>query len=700
VNRAIFILLAFVIASCSARQNESTEEPPERYHLSEAANMGQIQLQPNAREMLDTCGFVIVSSYERDLYDLYDGLRKRGIPLIVTTDLAFHASHRLFDNMLQALETIHLYPRVCRLTEGMLAASLEDWKMARDPGVKEAAGRNACFFGVASELLGEEQDLPEPLVSRVREELQLIRTRSGFASSPIFGFREDYSQYAPRGHYTRNQNLERYFLGMMWYGRMPFYLRPPQSLYEGGDGGDAAGRSLTQSALLQVRILNQKPDLKAAWETIDRTTGFLVGKSDDPGYGAYAPLVHQVYKGLTTPDDLADEAQLDRFMDLASELSPPRILSTYLIDAESGGSGAVVTIGYRLFGQKLVPDSYVFQNLVYDAVVGFRGEGVPFTLGHTVRGPQRVFPRGLDLLAALGSDRARAILEEEGDAAYANYHEQLQNLQQELSELEHEQWRSSLYWTWLDAIRSLVAGTDSALPPFMRTRAWQAKHLNAALAAWTEIRHDAVLYVKQSYTAVATGIVKQPPFTEGYVEPFPEVYTALSSLAEEASTLLPEDEPLLSELHRKALTLSDLTARLAAISRKELSGDSLTTEEYDDIWRMGGRLHAITIMPGVLRREMGIEGEEETPLVVDVHTDPNTGQVLQEAIGLPHCLYAVVPVGDTLVVAAGGMLPQYEFKHPMAERLTDEAWRAMVDTGRMIDLPGWFAPFTVQEEAH
>ena len=53
---------------------------------------------------------------------------------------------------------------------------------------------------------------------------RLIDAHAGFAESPIFGITEDYSQYVPRGHYTRSEALEKYFKAMMWYGRIPFYL--------------------------------------------------------------------------------------------------------------------------------------------------------------------------------------------------------------------------------------------------------------------------------------------------------------------------------------------------------------------------------------------------------------------------------------------------------------------------------------------
>ncbi len=66
----------------------------------------------------------------------------------------------------------------------------------------------------------------------------------GFGRSAIFdssdgscpgpcAYCEDYSQYQPRGYYTSNDMLRRYFKAMMWYGRMAFFLK----------GGDEAACS-------------------------------------------------------------------------------------------------------------------------------------------------------------------------------------------------------------------------------------------------------------------------------------------------------------------------------------------------------------------------------------------------------------------------------------------------------------------------
>ena len=53
---------------------------------------------------------------------------------------------------------------------------------------------------------------------------------------------------------------------------------------------------------------------------------------------------------------------------------------------------------------------------------------------------------------------------------------------------------------WLATLRELSKPiSDSKYPEAMRTRTWGMKTLNTQLASWTQLRHDTVLYAKQSY---------------------------------------------------------------------------------------------------------------------------------------------------------------------------------------------------------
>ena len=77
---------------------------------------------------------------------------------------------------------------------------------------------------------------------------------------------------------------------------------------------------------------------------------------------------------------------------------------------------------------------------------------------------------------------------------------------------------------WLDAIRTLDddVSTVKNVPESMRTAAWQRKQLRTQLASWAELRHDNVLYGKQSYTGVPAC-----EYPAGYVEPYPRFFSTL-----------------------------------------------------------------------------------------------------------------------------------------------------------------------------
>ena len=54
------------------------------------------------------------------------------------------------------------------------------------------------------------------------QELALINDHEGFKIGAVFPYTIDYSQFVPRGHYTRSEVLQKYFRTMMWYGLVPF----------------------------------------------------------------------------------------------------------------------------------------------------------------------------------------------------------------------------------------------------------------------------------------------------------------------------------------------------------------------------------------------------------------------------------------------------------------------------------------------
>ncbi|MFQ6058670.1 MAG: DUF3160 domain-containing protein [Anaerolineae bacterium] len=642
---------------------------PYEIDLSRVANADLLaRLSPQQRVLLEQNGFVVVPSRAAQIYDLYKQAKEQNIPVFVTTDALLHTFHILYDYTLRTAEIEHFVRDLQGLNTAMLKAALGQYQAASGK-TKEAALKNVAYFAVASRLLDPQAPVPREVKALVAQELALIREHAGFADSPIFGYREDYSQYVPRGHYTRNKTFERYFKAMMWYGRLMFRLRPGQD-----EEAVEKGREETRQAILIVLALQKDGEALAAWERIYEPTAFFVGRTDDLNVYDYSQALREVYGEKLSLSDLEDDVRLDDFIARVMTLRPPKIVSSYVTDQERPEE---VTKGFRFMGQRFIPDSYIFQQLVYDKV-------------GTVHEP-RLFPKGLDVLAALGSERAYEILDQVyGETRYAHYEEQMARLRDEFSRLPPEQWTENLYWNWLHALRPLLEPRGQGYPTFMRSQAWTDKQLFTALGSWTELRHDTILYAKQSYTLKATGLVPQPEPTRGYVEPNVEVWARLAALTRQMRDGL-GDRGLLNEEYKDKLDrLESLLLSLKAISEKELAGQALTEEEYGLIRNMGGILEGLTTFSVETAKEITSEADERMAIVADVHTDVNSGQVLEEGVGDAFLIYVVVPVEEDLVIAQGGVFSYYEFLQPMDDRLTDEAWQAMEPRP---DLPPWTASF-------
>ena len=687
--------LAYAIAetvpgSFAAYEPYSVEvEPsvqPYAVDLNRVANPDALlPLSDEQRTLLEQNGFVVVPSGAPQIYQIYQAAKDQGQPIFVTTDALLHTYHILYDYTLRFAEIQHFVNDLKGLNTAMREAAEAQYFTASDK-VREAARRNLAYSSVASVLLEPGTHITIDVVDDVQAELHLISDHEGFAESPIFGYKEDYSQYVPRGHYTRNETFERYFRAMMWYGRMMFRLKP-------GESPEAveAGRMETRQAILIVAALQSatvgnQPAL-AVWDRIYEPTVFFVGQTDDLNVYDYSQVIKEVYGESLNLGDLEDEARLDAFIEKAMTLRPPRIVSSFVTDQEEPEE---VTKGFRFMGQRFIPDSYIFQQLVYDKVKLYQGTGQPFTKVDSMAGPIRGFPRGLDVASVLGSQRAEEIIEAEGDAEYDGYPEQLAKLRGEFAALPAEQWVENLYWNWLYSLRPLLEIKGEGYPVFMQNQAWVDKDLNAFLGSWAELRHDTILYAKQSYAVMATGLMPEPEPAKGYVEPQPEVYARLAALCRQMRVGL-EDRGLLNpEYTDKLNRMESLLLSLKKVAEKELSGQALTDEEYAQIRDIGDVLEGITTFSVEVAGQITSEADERMAIVADVHTEGNSGQVLEEGVGDAFTIYVVAPVEGRQVLARGGVFSYYEFKQPMSDRLTDEAWQALEPKP---DLPKWTTSF-------
>ena len=625
------------------------------------------------RQLLSANGFVVAPSEYKEFFHLYEEARYAEVPVFITTDSVYHTYHLFFDKVLRTLEEERFYTDLEKLTAGMLWATEGQYDTLKGTTLEQATLRNLAYFAVAQQLLNPDSSIPQAVLEQVEEELALIEAHGGFAESPILGYPEDYSQYVARGHYTRNEGRQRYFKAMMWYGRVTFRLK---------ERDETLSALLIAQALANTEIDGQPASL--LWERIYEPTSFMVGISDDLDTYDYHPLIEEVYGSLSNdPTIFLDEDKLTQFVAAARELPPPQINSMWVYIWEDRDEA---TQGFRFMGQRFVIDAYIFQELI------FRSVG-------TLDDP-RMLPKGLDIFAAMGSEEAYRILQEMDETHYLNYDEQMSKVQGEISALEMDSWTQNLYWSWLYSFQPLIEVKGEGYPAFMRNTAWVRKDLHTALGSWTELKHDTILYAKQAYAEL--GGAFEEPELKGYVEPNPEAFARLAALTRmtidwlEARGLLDDGETMW-EIKDNLQRLELLLTQLATIAEKELAGTALTQEEQEVILFYGGLLEGLTIAAA---DKDDVEGrpileDQEAAIVADVATDP-TGLVLEEGVGRIQEIYVVSEIEGRLVVTKGGVFAYYEFPWPMNDRLTDEAWREMLDQGQAPDRPQWTASFIAE----
>jgi len=651
------------------------------------AQLAQRLTPTAAHAMLAQNGFVVVDGPGMDLFGgAYGRLKNLKVPIVVTSDSVLHLYHVLFDNALKEIEEEYFFDDLRALCEGLLLKTRARLRIeGRAEALVEADTATLAYLSVAIQLLDPDWAPPE---SAVAQEIRLIEAHRGFAMSPIFGYKEDYSQYVPRGHYTRSAKLKRYFKAMMWLGRMTFLLKGNNETIGDALVPEAVANRQTIQALLLSRDLTGDKELLAKWERIYTVTAFFVGLADDLTIYDYA-------EAYPASNGIASKAVLDGVrVHMARKPSPLIYGGTGLKEVYDFDEATLIkmldaTKGLRLMGQRFVPDSYVMGRLVF---LRYTGKEEPFTMVGTPLGPIRGFPRGLDVMHLLGSARALAILEVEGDTAYEEYAERLAKLKAQFADFAPEDWHQNLYWSWLSLLRTFLGSFGKGYPSFMQTEAYTDKALNTALASWSQLRHDTILYVKQSYSMMAGAMPSPPPKPEpeGLVEPVPALYAELIALNAMSLEGLRELGVLTKPMEWRFERTDRILRRLLELSVKELEGKALSQEELKFIKEFGKALDGAI---GELTAD-----SKRTTIVADVHTDPNSKMVLEEATGPVDLMWVVwkTPGGD-VVAGAGPVLSHYEFKQPMADRLTDEKWRDMVKKNAPERAP-WTESFRGAEE--
>ncbi|MCB1189663.1 MAG: DUF3160 domain-containing protein [Leptospiraceae bacterium] len=566
-------------------------------------------------------------------------------PLFISADYVLHLYHLLFTRMLEDMETNKFYPLAKQLTDSLLKEAIQGYKTTSDKNLKEAYKRVAAFFAVPAMIMGSKVENPE-ISSLANKDLESVTKASGFGESSITGEKEDFTQYIPRGHYNKNDTLKNYFKVMMWYGRIYFPLEDPIP------------------GMLITSLLSEKQNIKT-WEDIYIPTSYLVGKSDDLDYYAYKSGMDRVFGVTYNPKTSPDKSKLATFVQYLKNFQSPRIISNSVRNDRGSLDLEEKQAGFRFMGQRFIPDSHIFTMLTSPRV---GSDEQP-----------RNFPKGLDVMSILGSNQAEKLLEDEFKTVpklSANHN----FLKKQFQGYDDKVYNQNIYWSWLNSIRSLFGKPAKGLPDFVYTPEWGYRLLLTSHGTWAELRHDTLLYAKQSYAEMGGPdpetiyYAGQPEIPKGYVEPNYVFFSEFGTLVYLTKDKIQKAGVLTDEYSQKLEKFQAIIVKLSKIAQKETTGSPITDEDYLFIANFSKELGAI-ILPFADYIE---DQYKQMAIIADVHTDAFSQMALEVGVGSPQEMFVYVKDKNGSRVCVGYTYSYYEFKNSIDKRMTDEDWKKKV----------------------
>jgi hypothetical protein len=623
------------------------------------------------KRLLERHGFAVTERVRPKSFGAaYLEIYERDLPLFVSTDAILHALHKSYDTVLADLESVHLRPQLeTALTRLHRALPQLAARYAGQPALSPMLGDLDLYLAVPLRLLKVDVAplFPEN-EARIADLLSLVAAEQ-LAAHSLFGESGrtlDYSQFTIRGHYTDDPRLGEYFQAMIWLGRTELYTESPR-----GTGVDIPAEAIRRQ-VIDIALLDELIGLSRAGDAlaeIERVLVAFVGEQDNLTLLQFRAALES--SAIERAADLLDEDTLSRFQAEVRESAGQQILSQILMKDPLDPEPLAAAPAFLLIGQRFVIDSYITGSVVFDKIQ-YEGRSV-----------FRGLPSTLDVLFALGNNSATQFLPDELERYH--YAPNLAALRFLVDGQDPGFWDATLYNGWLNAIRTLSPPADRQhLPAFMQTNAWWQHKMNTQLAAWSQLRHDNLLYAKQSYTG---GIVCE--FPETFVEPEPDFYRAVSAFAGQAARVFDSLRgglgPRLADYFLEMAAISDT---LTAVAEKELSRTPLSPEEKIFLRTVLFEIPVgCTTGYGGWYSRLYYTGEaglfEEDLVVADIHTQPTDsagaliGQVLHVGTGPLDLAFLVADLPEREEVAfVGPVMSYYEHVTLGFDRLTDEEWKS------------------------
>lgn len=617
-------------------------------------------------------GMAVVSAVEFPNYSqALDRIHEADLPLIFTTDAMLQTIYLSYDNLLMHLEYSLFSPQLEKILDSSLA-----YAKAHDKGRDYQRDVDEVLT-TALLLLRPERSRTgtTPAVNAHLEDIGSLALKQ----TEVFGGPAliDFSQFKPRGHYTKSPQLTAYFQAMMWLSRadLGFALDPREA------GGDEASRVRRKKAALALWDCVVKSGSYPAWREMNHYLEYLVGKGDALDMDGMAKVAEASgIRDVSSALEAFNEVRFDAAL-AAGGLGSQAILSqAKAADKPEASLSAAV---FSFMPQRFALDSYTLGQMCHPNV------------------QEKPMPSTQEIAFVLGDNSALEDLPPL-PAGVKNASGVLASQRELYDGMSASGWQGNLYNSWLNFLRQLNgAEANPKAAPAFRTMAWRKKMRNTQLASWAQLRHNTILYAKQSYTSMA-----MCEFPKAYVEPYPAFYQAVELYAQRGHSVFDGKD---AEIMGYFIRLEKIAARLREVAERTAMGKAPTDAQTQwlrqalKVETMSAGCTSITEYNGwfmdlIFDGDRSISDKNDFT-IADVHTKPvsdrlGPAQVLHVATGPVQMMVVAVRLDNCTTLFVGPVSSYYEVNMPDLIRLNDEEWRSEVGHHTRLALrPQWAGAF-------
>jgi hypothetical protein len=602
-------------------------------------------LSDKIMEDLQKQNFSIVAEKRNLPFYVYEENSYSNIPHYITTDLLLYVLHKYSSYFLQKLDKNFLSQQLSKILYGSFSELLH---LNQDDN-KDAIDWAKTYVSIALYALGDSLiSVPEQYQQIFETEKNNIKNIQGGANF-IPNELVSYKELKPRGHYTRNDTLKKYFKCFKWISI---------------NGIDLNNDLQLKGLLTLAYVIKKDKNIYKIYKKYVSTIEKIAGQEDNLSLSDLIKLTN-----TSNLNNLLSKSNIQQIRTSLNNLNKKKIKivfgKSYKTPEKNIKRVYFISSTYSI-------SAYIFSKLVQ---VDYHQQGNVY-----VDSSKRAFPRSLDVPAVFGNKTAeKIILNEYKDAEkWPDYLPRLKKLQNEFANFSD--WNNNYGYKSLQTALSASAQRND-YPDFMKTDAYKRKELSTTLASWTHIKHDLALYQEKPLAAESGdgGEGPPPPVYFCYVEPnivFWQTSLKLIEWLKQFLSYVPEYKYTLT-------SIENLNKRFLEVSQKELKNEPTST---DDLQYIGGDIENILL--DLFNTDHWPEREKSMAIIADVYSRMKNGQTtnLNVAVGPADDIYVVVPINGEYYITRGAVFSFYEFKGKI---MNDEEWKNIIKQNKTPDRPEW-----------